>query len=294
MVVTEQSWGEVVVDGLTVAYRAQGEGPPVVLLHGWPTSSHLWREVMVPIAATNRVIAPDLPGYGRSDKPLDRRYDFPLFERVLDGLTDELGIDELGLGVHDLGGPIGLHWALENPGRVTRLAILNTLVHLPDPVGGGAGSEPSTLANLLATLSDPERYQELTGRQGLAAVMRSGLGDPTRLTPELLDAVVAPFESDDAQRALAAAGTQLDLTTVAETGERLGELTMPVRVVYGRLDAALPIVEEVERIQRQLPHAEVTALDGGHFLQEDAPQLVGQHLAELFARAAPPDPSTAR
>ena len=68
------------VDGLTIAYRELGSGPPVLLLHGWPTSSFLWRDVMEPIAEHNRVVAIDLPGFGASDKPLGVRYDFDLFE----------------------------------------------------------------------------------------------------------------------------------------------------------------------------------------------------------------------
>ncbi len=99
------------VAGLNIHYLSAGEGEPVVLLHGWPTSSFLWRNVMVPIAASNRAIAPDLPGFGRSDKPLDAISSFRFHQKVLDGFLDALGIDTAGLAVHDLGGPIGLYWA---------------------------------------------------------------------------------------------------------------------------------------------------------------------------------------
>ncbi|MDQ3475457.1 MAG: alpha/beta fold hydrolase, partial [Actinomycetota bacterium] len=116
------------VHGLTVAYRCAGAGPPVLLLHGWPTSSYLWREVIPQIAMRNRVVALDLPGFGESDKPQDG-YDFEFFDRVLDGFTEALGLDRIGLAVHDLGGPIGLHWGLFRPERVSRLALLNTIVY---------------------------------------------------------------------------------------------------------------------------------------------------------------------
>jgi haloalkane dehalogenase len=120
-------------NGTTLAYRELGSGPPVVLLHGWPTSSYLWRNVMPAIAHANRVVAPDLPGFGGSDKPPAAAYDFDFFEAALDGLLEALGIDELGLAVHDLGGPVGVHWTLKRPGRVTRLALLNTLVTRSSP-----------------------------------------------------------------------------------------------------------------------------------------------------------------
>jgi pimeloyl-ACP methyl ester carboxylesterase len=117
------------LDGLRVAYRELGQGPPVLLVHGWPTSSFLWRNVMPHIARANRVVAIDLPGFGESDKPVGIRYNFAFFDGILEGFLAKLGIAELGLAVHDLGGPIGLHWAVDRPERVTRLALLNTLVY---------------------------------------------------------------------------------------------------------------------------------------------------------------------
>ena len=71
---------------------------------------------MAPIAERNRVLAIDLPGFGGSDKPLGVRYGFELFERTLDGFLAALGVEEVGLAVHDLGGPVGLHWAVQRPG----------------------------------------------------------------------------------------------------------------------------------------------------------------------------------
>ena len=267
--------GTVQVDDLRIAYRERGEGPAVLLLHGWPTSSYLWREVMVPIAEANRVIALDLPGYGASDKPLDRRYDFDLFERAIDGVLDALDVGRTGLVVHDLGGPIGVHWALRNPTRVTHLAMLNTLVHPGEPTG--------LLADLLDTLADPDRYHQLTGPEGLETIMRLGMADPSRLTPEVLAAVVEPFRTPEAQQALAAAGTQLSPDGLAEIGERITELTMPVHLIYGVGDPALPVATEFARLKAELPQAVVTALDDcGHFLQEEAPDRIGTLLADFF------------
>src|SRR5262245_58029821 len=116
-------------DGITVAYRERGSGAPVLLLHGWPTSSYLWRDVMPAIAEHNSVVAIDLPGFGGSSKPTDIRYDFDLFGRVLDEVVDRLEMDHLGIVGHDIGGPIALHWMTRNPGRVSRLALLNTLLY---------------------------------------------------------------------------------------------------------------------------------------------------------------------
>src|SRR3954447_19594642 len=167
----------VTVDGRTVAYRELGEGPPVLLVHGWPTSSFLWRNVMPPISRNNRVVAIDLPGSGASDKPLDVKYDFAFFERTLDGFLAELGIDEVGLAVHDLGGPIGVHWALRRPGRVTRLAVLNTLLY-PE-------FHPSVI-EFVTTLSAPDQRAKATSPEGLEELLRFAAGDQATVTDEVV------------------------------------------------------------------------------------------------------------
>ncbi len=116
---------EVEVEGLRLHYLEAGEGDPVLLLHGWPTSSFLWRNLIPILAEGNRVIAPDLPGFGRSDKPLDASYSFGFYNRVLDGFLSAVGVSRLhGLAVHDIGGPIGLHWASAalGSGRAARAA----------------------------------------------------------------------------------------------------------------------------------------------------------------------------
>ncbi len=264
-------------EGLTLAYRELGSGPSVLLLHGWPTSSFLWRDVMPPIAQRNRVIALDLPGFGASDKPLAAAgYGFEFFGRVLDGFLASLGIDEVAIGVHDLGGPVGLHWALHRPERVTKLALLNTLVY-PE--------FSEAVLQFIRMCSNPETREWVTSADGLEAAMRLGLADHTRLTDEVLAGVREPFSSDDSRRALADAGIGLEQEGFVEIARLLPSLRVPVRVIYGTDDRILPdIAETMARVQKDLPQAVVTALpDCGHFLQEEAAEEIGELLAEFFA-----------
>ncbi len=264
------------VGGLEVAYRELGSGPPVLLIHGWPTSSFLWREVMPPIAQRNRVVAIDLPGYGGSSKPRDVRYDFEMYDRVLTGFADALGLSGLGLGVHDIGGPIGLHWLLANPQRFSRLALLNTLVY----------PELSLAAKAFLIGGKLPLVRELlTSDRGLALAMRAGIAKRERRTREVLDAVREPFQTRDEKAVLAAAGVGLTPAGLVEIARALPSLEIPVRIVYGERDRILPdVAKTMARVARDLPQAEVTALPGcGHFLQEDDPHQVGAALAEFFA-----------
>ena len=103
--------------------------PPILLLHGFPTSSHLYRNILPELAKTHRAVALDLPGYGLSDKPLDVTYDYNFFADILDGFLDALDIGDTHLCVHDLGGPVGLYSGLRRPERAYKLVLLNILVY---------------------------------------------------------------------------------------------------------------------------------------------------------------------
>lgn len=263
-------------DGLTLGYRELGAGPPVLLLHGWPTSSYLWRNVMPKIAERNRVLALDLPGFGVSDKPTDVRYSFDLFERVIDEFLAALGIEEVSVAGHDLGGPIAVHWALQRPTKVSRVALLNTLLY---PEFADA------VRQFVIALSSPLTRAELVSQEGLEDVMHLGVAHDSTLHDDVLAAVTAPFASDDDRIALAAAGTGLSLRGFAEIAAGLPTLTVPVRVVYGANDRILPdVADTMVRLQRDVPHAVITTILGaGHFVQEDAPVQVGELMAEFFA-----------
>jgi pimeloyl-ACP methyl ester carboxylesterase len=264
------------VDGMKMAYSDAGDGPPVLLLHGWPTSSYLWREIAPRLASEHRVIAPDLPGFGASSKPVGTRYSFEFFERTLDALADELGLEQIGLAGHDLGGPIGVHWALARPGRVSRLALLNTLLY---PEFAPA------VVEFVTTLLDPVRREQVVSAAGLTEVMRLGVSDPAALPDETLAAVRAPFDTPEARQALAEAGIGLAPKGFEEIARGLPGLEMPVLGLYGAEDRILPdVAETFARVKRDLPHAEIVALPGvGHFLQEEAPEPVAARLARFFA-----------
>ncbi len=115
------SSGDIKVDGFSIHYISAGKGEPILLLHGWPTSSYLWRNIIEPLARTRLVIAPDLPGFGSSDKPPTAPYTLDYQVKMLDSLLRSMNVGRTDLVVHDLGGPVGLLWAVRNPSKVRGL-----------------------------------------------------------------------------------------------------------------------------------------------------------------------------
>jgi haloalkane dehalogenase len=263
-------------DGTRIAYRELGDGPAVLLVHGWPTSSFLFRNVMPTLAEHNRVIAIDLPGFGASDKPVESRYDFDFFESAIDAFLAAVGVDRVAVVGHDLGGPVVVHWAMRRPERVTRIGLLNTLLY---PEFSDAVTE------FVTELMTPEGAARFTSPGGLAEMLRLGVSDPAVITDEVAAAVAAPFRSEQDRRTLARAGYGLGIRGFVEIAAELGSITCPVAVVYGTGDQILPEVNETfERLQRDVPHAMVTPLTGlGHFVTEDAPAAVAAALAPFLA-----------
>ncbi|MGB3051243.1 MAG: alpha/beta fold hydrolase [Polyangiales bacterium] len=265
----------ITVNNLRLHYVEAGSGPPVLLLHGFPTSSHLYRNIIPTLAKTHRVLAIDLPGYGLSDKPLDVTYDFDFYADVLDGFLHALDIGDTNLVVHDLGGPVGLYWALRNPGRVTRLTILNTLVY----------PETSWAVKLfLLALRTPILRDYIVSPKGIVAAMKLGVVHKERLNRAILTPYTAPFENAAARKALIKAGSGLSIQGLAQIAKGLPALKAPLRLIYGENDRVLPdIAQTMQRIQRAHPNAELTALPNcGHFLQEDEPERVAELISEFL------------
>ncbi|WP_232661005.1 alpha/beta fold hydrolase [Pseudonocardia sp. TRM90224] len=262
--------------GPAIAYRELGEGPAVLLVHGWPTSSLLWRAVMPAIAQRNRVIAIDLPGFGGSGKPTNAKYDFEFFDGAITNLLAELDVAEVAIAGHDIGGPVALHWAMANPARVTGIALLNTLVY---PEFSAA------VIKFVLTMRVPISRDRATSPEGLADIMRLGVAESFTLPDEVIAAVQEPFGTKADRLALARAATGLGKRGFAEIAAGLPKLQVPVEVIYGAQDRILPdVAVTMSRVKRDLPSTQITVLpDCGHFLQEQQPEQIGETLAAFFA-----------
>ena len=254
------------VDGLRLARVDEGAGEPVVLLHGEPTWAFLYRGVIPRLLdAGLRVVAPDHPGFGRSDKPDD--VGWYTYERHSDLLARHLAALDLPpvtLVVQDWGGPLGLRWAMANPDRVRRLVILNTGLF------SGRDAPPGLLAWL--------EYSRKQTSLDVGGIVSGACGG---LPPEVVAGYDAPFP-DATYQAGALAFPRLVPTTMDSPGAAeqlaaraaLDEWDGPVTVAFSDGDPIFP-AGVGEAWARRLRHASFTVVEGaGHFLQEQRPDAV--------------------
>jgi haloalkane dehalogenase len=262
------------VDGLRLAHVDEGDGQPVVLLHGEPTWSFLWRHVIAELVTRgHRAIAPDHAGFGRSDKPtaLDW-YTYDRHVALTAELLERLDLRDATLVVHDWGGPIGLRVAVEQPERVGRIVITDS--------GLFTGHQPMTPA-----WEAFRAFVETTADLPIGMLVRGGChADPG---DEVIAAYEAPYP-DAAAKAGARAFPLLIPRTPQEPGAAEGRRTLdalaadprPKLLLWAAADPVIPLATG-ERLAATLGGEIAHVLrDAGHFLQEDQGPLLGRLIAD--------------
>ncbi len=262
------------VAGMRMAHLDEGEGEPVIFVHGEPTWSFLWRKVLPPVRdAGFRCIAPDLIGFGRSDKPAD--IDFYTYDRHVElaaTLLTDLDLRSATVVVHDWGGPIGLRLAVEHPDRIARLVILDT--------GLFTGHQRMTDA-WIAFRDFVERTEDLPVGMLVRGACKHDPGD------EVIAAYDAPYpdaSSKAGARAFPLLIPRAPDAPGAAAGQRvleaLREDRRPTLMLWADSDPVLPLVvgeRFAESIGRPPPR---TVKDASHFLQEDQGPLIGSSIAD--------------
>jgi haloalkane dehalogenase len=267
-------------DGLRLARVDVGEGSPVVLFHGEPTWSYLWRTVIPPLLeAGHRCIAPDLPGFGRSDKPEDPGwYSYDRHVAAMSALLEQLDVRDATFVVHDWGGPIGLRVAVEHPERCARMVLLDT--------GLFTGRQRMTEA-WLTFRAFVERTEDLP----VSLLVRRGCAtDPGDAVAAAYD---APFPTV-ASKAGARAFPLILPTDPSMDGAAAGQRTLdalrdddrPKLVLWGDSDPVLPLETGARFAEAIGAAAPEPIADSGHFLQEDAGAEIGTRIAAWLSAAS--------
>jgi len=277
------------VRGTTLAYLEEGAGRPIVLLHGNPTSSYLWRNVIPRLRGHGRVIAPDLVGHGDSAKlpgTGDARYSLAEHQAYVDALLDELDVrEDVVLVGHDWGGPLVFDWARRHPDAVAGIAYLETIV-MPF-TWGGFGDVAELFRAWRSPAGEELVLQENQFVEGLvpSAIMRTLDDDewaeylrPWRNAGEDRRPVLAW------PREIPIDGEPADVhATIEAVAQFLS--TTPIPKLFINVEPGLAMTDRERGFVRTFPNQIEVTVNGLHFAQEDSPDEIGDAIAEFVQTA---------
>jgi len=246
---------------LELAYTDVGTGEVVVLMHGIPTWSYLYHDVIPLLRPHCRVVAPDFLGHGYSDRR--DRFDRSLVAQTAAvlRLLDELGIERATFVGHDTGGGVALILGIEHPERVQRLVLTNAVGYDSWPIGD------------MIALSDPlwrnKPVQEVV--EFVASGLPAGLHRPERLTPEFRAGIVAPYGDEEGKISLIRNASALNTNHTMALVDRHSTIVAPTLVLWGVHDPWQTIADG-ERLAQEIPNARLVRVDASHWIPQDAPE----------------------
>ena len=271
-------------DGVRLHYVDEGEGEPIVMLHGNPTWGYLYRNFIPPLSQTNRCIVPDHMGFGKSDKPLDKPYTLARHIENFTALALHLDLRDVTLVMQDWGGPIGLGFGVEHTDRIKRLVILNTWAfRIP---------EGAQLAPLLELFRQPQTGEAMV--QGLnlfvEGFLPAGVYHKERIN-QFMPAYRAPFPDWNSRvgtlafpRDIPVGEEHPSTATMGRIQDNLGKLNVPTTIIWAMNDPAIP-PPLIETWKGVYDHAEVHRIEtASHFLQEDEPEQIVALMQDFLKR----------
>lgn len=275
-------------DGVRVFYREAGQpgAPVLLLLHGFPSSSHQFRKLIPLLAERFHVIAPDLPGFGFTEVPAERdyRYTFDNLALTLEAFVDALGLERYALYVFDYGAPTGLRLAVAHPERVTGLISQNGNAYLE-----GLGEVWAPIRTYWADPSAANRqvvHDALLTRDGVRLHYLDGASDPSLVAPETytLDALLIEQPGNKDIQLDLFYDYQENLTLYPAFQAFFRDTRLPTLAIWGKHDPIF-IPPGAEAFKRDNPNAVVELLDTGHFALETHVEYIAQRIHEVIGAA---------
>ncbi len=267
---------QVSVEGINISYIEEGEGMPLVFVHGSPTSSFLWRDMIEELSAHGRIIALDLPGFGFSDPPKNGDYTISNYARILESFLEALSIEQATLICHDFGGPIVLTYALRHPEKYQRLIILDTILHTDLP--------PWPLYIKIAKIRPiGEIFMWLGGKSIARSQLEEGVMDKSRISEGIVQRYYMPDGNPDKLNKTMLGTLRIDYMEDLEFIERnLQKIEKPTLILWGENDKYLPL-SLGDRIHKDIKGSKMERIPNcGHFVPEDQPERATKIIVEFI------------
>jgi pimeloyl-ACP methyl ester carboxylesterase len=267
-----------------IFYREAGseDAPAILLLHGFPTSSHMFRNLIPLLAERHRVVAPDLPGFGFTVSPSPFEHTFDHLADVVGGFTDMIGMNRHAVYVFDYGAPVGFRLALEHPERITALITQNGNAY---EEGIGRVFDPMREYWREPSAKNRSALRELLEPESIQWQYMQGVTDPSLIAPEsyALDAaLIARPGNDEIQLDLF-----LDYRTNVALYPRFQEYFRtrrpPLLAAWGRNDPIF-LPAGAEAFKRDIPDAEISLYETGHFALETHAAEIGAAIRDFLDR----------
>jgi haloalkane dehalogenase len=257
-----------------LAYRQDGpqDGPAVLLVHGYPESSYMWREALPALGAAGwRALAPDLPGYGDSEPDPPGTWERHI--EAIDRFVSELDPGPVALVTHDWGVLVGLRWACDHPERVNALTISDG--------GFFADRRWHDLANAMRTPGEGEKLIAGYTREGLGGALTSL---SSGISEQALDEYWKGFADDTRRQGHLERYRSGDFEKLEPYEGRLAQLGVPTLILWGANDP-FTTVKNANRFHDEIPGSELEVFDGaGHFIWEDEPERAPAALVDFLER----------
>ena len=273
------------VHGSRMHYIEEGTGDPVLFLHGNPTSSYLWRNIIPHVQSHARCIALDLIGMGQSDKPA---IDYSFFDhaKYVEGFIETLGLQHLTLVIHDWGSALGFHYAMRNEANIKALAFMEAIL-MPIP---SWDAMPPDLRETFQAFRTPEVGWDMIVNQHMFIEQVLPSLIVRKLTDAEMDHYRAPYLDPPSRKPLwrwpneiPIAGEPAAVVAIVEEYHRKLQQSRLPKLLLSATPGGIIDAQAVAWCQQNLPNLHVVDIGAGiHFIQEDNPHLIGTELAKWY------------
>jgi 2-hydroxymuconate-semialdehyde hydrolase len=262
------------IDGVDVYRVVHGSGRPIVFLHGIPTSSYLWRNVQRALGDRYQTIAPDLIGLGQSARPADRSWALDEQAEMLAGLLDQLGLDQVVLVAHDIGGAVAHHFVARYPQRVSAQVVMNAVAF--------AESWPVPLVKAMRVPLLGDLASAVPSKLLLKREMKRGVYHANRIDGALFEHYYQPLAGMAGRRAFLRFIRGMDPAAAEADLRATSERSIPRLILWGERDIFQPL-RYGERLHELWKGSTLVPLgQAGHFLQEDRPDKIAAEIAAFL------------
>ena len=268
------SFDHTYIDGHRIAFQDVGQGSPVILIHGIPTSSYMWREIIPPLSARYRVVAPDLLNFGRSDKPATADVSINAQAHLIAKLMDSLGIRRADVVSHDIGGGVAQVLTVSYPEKVDKLVLIDSVCFDSWPIPEFMPLQEDGAEARMTV----EQFIEM-----MRGFMPLGVHDKTSMPEEVVNAYLEPWAGEGGKRAFFRNLRRLNKEYTLAIADELKTLRHRTLVMWGDKD---PFQKPVyaPKLAGAIPNADLVWIkDTGHWLIEEKPKEIGGNIISFLA-----------